>query len=292
MEGRTTRNIHAVETASINALYIPVLIAAVAHASWNAVIKSSADRLLMLTFMRVVGFILGLVVACLVPPPSARSMLLLVSAAAIHYVYYYLMLRTYHAGDMSQVYPISRGTAPLLVALLAALFAGEVLRPLAAAAVVILSSGILALALSGHLINRKAVHFALLTGIAIASYSFLSGMGVRESGSVLGYAAWLEIATSIGMVSVMFMRTRTQILSFAWQRWRIGLIAGLLSAGGYATALWAMSVLPLAPVIALRETSVVFAAIIGSVVLGEGFAARRIAAATAVLVGVVLLGVA
>jgi hypothetical protein len=245
MESRTTRNIHAVETASISALYVPVLVAAVAHASWNAVIKSSADRLLMLTFMRVVGFVLGLVVACLVPPPSARSMVLLVSAAAIHYVYYYLMLRTYHAGDMSQVYPISRGTAPLLVALLAALFAGEVLGPLATAAVLILSSGILALALSGETLNHKAVLFAVLTGIAIASYSFLSGLGVRESGSVLGYAAWLEIATSVGMVSVVWIRTSTEIISFVRQRWRIGLVAGLLSAGGYATALWAMSVLPL-----------------------------------------------
>jgi drug/metabolite transporter (DMT)-like permease len=278
--------------ASTSALYVPVLIAAVAHASWNAVIKSSADRLLMLTAMRAVGFVLGLVIACLVPPPSARSMVLLVSAAAIHYVYYYLMLRTYHTGDMSQVYPISRGTAPLLVALLAAMFAGEVLKPLATVAVMILSGGILALALSGHSINRKAVHFALLTGIAIASYSFLSGVGVRESSSVLGYAAWLEIATSVGMVSVGFMRNRDEIVGFARQRWRAGLAAGLLSAGGYATALWAMSALPLAPVIALRETSVVFAAIIGSVILKEGFAARRVAAAAAVLVGVVLLAIA
>lgn len=276
----------------MSGLYILVLIAAVAHASWNAVIKTSADRLLMLTFMRVVGFCLGLVVACLVPPPSARSVMVLICAAAFHYAYYYLMLRTYSTGDMSQVYPISRGTAPLLVALLAAILAGEVLAPTTAAAVVILSAGILALAVSGHSRNRQAVGFALLTGIAIATYSFLSGVGVRESGSVLGYAAWLEIATSVGMVSVMLMRTRSQIVDFARQRWRPGLTAGLLSAGGYATALWAMSELPLAPVIALRETSVVFAAIIGSVVLGEGFAAWRIAAAAAVLVGVVLLGTA
>ena len=254
-------------------------------------VKSSADRLLMLVSIRVVGLFAGLAVAAVVPLPSAESIPFLLSAAAVHYLYYALMLNAYRVGDMSQVYPIARGVAPLLVALLAAVFAGELLGPLSALAVLILSAGIFLLASSGHSVNRKAVLLALLTGVAIAGYSFLSGFGIRKSQSLLGYIAWLEVATGLGMASVAYVRRKSVLLEFARTQWRTGLIAGSLSVTGYAIALWAMSVLAMAPVVALRETSVVFAAIIGSVFLREGFAGRRIAAAATVLVGVVLLGV-
>ncbi len=177
----------------------------------------------------------------------------------------------------------------MLVALLAALFAGEVMSPVATIAVVILSAGILSLALAGHAVNRQAIAFALLTGIAIASYSFLSGVGVRKSRSVLGYIAWLEIATGIGMASVAYVRRKSVLVDFVRTQWRPGLVAGLLSVTGYAIALWAMSILAMAAVVALRETSVVFAALIGSLVLREGFVAKRTTAAAAVLLGIILL---
>lgn len=272
-----------------SALYALVLVAAVAHASWNAIVKASADRLLMLTSIRVVGLVAGLFVASLVPPPSSQSIPFLLVAACVHYLYYALMLNAYRIGDMSQVYPISRGIAPLLVAVFAAVAAGEVLGPLSILAVVIVSAGITALALSGHAVNRKAVGFAVFTGITIAGYSFLSGLGIRKSESLLGYIAWLEISTGVGMVSVAYLRRRVSIAGFVRTQWRVGAVAGLLSVVGYAIALWAMSVLPMAPVVALRETSVVFAAIIGSVLLREGFTTRRVVAATAILVGVVLI---
>jgi drug/metabolite transporter (DMT)-like permease len=272
-------------------LYALVLVAAVAHASWNAMVKSSGDRLLMLTSIRVVGLLAGLAVATLVPLPSVESIPFLLAAAIIHYLYYALMLNAYRVGDMSQVYPIARGVAPLLVALLAAFLAGEFLGPLSALAVFVLSAGILLLALSGHTVNRKAVIFALLTGVAIAGYSFLSGLGIRKSQSLLGYIAWLEIVTGVGMVSVAYVRRKSVLVEFARTHWRSGLIAGLLSVTGYAIALWAMSALAMAPVVALRETSVVFAAVIGSVFLREGFAGRRLAAAATVVAGIVLLSV-
>jgi drug/metabolite transporter (DMT)-like permease len=271
--------------------YTLVLLAAVAHATWNAMVKSSGDRLLMLTSIRVVGLLAGLAVAAVVPLPSRESIPFLLAAAAVHYVYYALMLNSYRVGDMGQVYPISRGTAPLLVALLAAVLAGEFPGMLSVLAVLILSAGILLLALSGQTLNRKAVALALLTGVAIAAYSFLSGLGVRKSGSLLGYIAWLEIATGIGMASVAYCRRRSVLVEFARTHWRSGFVAGSLSVTGYAIALWAMSVLAMAPVVALRETSVVFAAIIGSIFLREGFAVRRVAAAVTVLAGIVLLGI-
>ncbi|HUR42040.1 MAG TPA: DMT family transporter, partial [Verrucomicrobiae bacterium] len=275
---------------SHGSLYAAVLIAAIAHASWNAIVKSSADRLLTLTSIRIVGLVAGLVVASLVPAPSAQSVPFLLAAAAFHYLYYASMLKAYSVGDMSQVYPISRGIAPPLVALLAAALAGEVLGPLSNLAVLILSAGILSLALSGRSINGKAVVFALLTGVAIAAYSFLSGLGVRQSASLLGYVAWLEIATGVGMVAVAFARRKPVLGQFIRTQWRSGLVAGLLSVSGYAIALWAMSELPLAPVVALRESSVVFGVIIGWVLLREEFGGRRVAAAGAVLAGIFLLG--
>jgi drug/metabolite transporter (DMT)-like permease len=233
--------------------------------------------------------IAGLVVALSVPLPSPASLPFLVAGACVHYLYYALMLNAYRVGDMSQVYPISRGIAPVLVALLAVLIAGEVLGPLATLAIFLLSSGILALALSGHAINRKAIVLAVLTGVAIAGYSFLSGVGVRRSDSVLGYIAWLEIASSIGVAAFAYSRRKTVLIEFVRTQWKHGLLAGLLSVPGYAIAVWAMSVLAMAPVIAVRETSVVFAAVIGSTFLREGFARRRVAAAVAVLAGVILL---
>lgn len=276
---------------SPNALYGLVLVAALAHASWNAMVKSSNDRLLMLASIRVVGLVAGLVVAGLVPLPSAESIPFLAAATAVHYLYYALMLNAYRVGDMSQVYPIARGFAPLLVAFLASVFAGEALGPLSTVAVLLISGGIFLLAWSGGSLNRQAVCFALLTGFAIAGYSFLSGLGIRKSQSLLGYIAWLEIATGVGMVSVAYVRRKPVLLEFARTKWQSGLVAGVLSVIGYAISLWAMSSLALAPVVALRETSVVFAAIIGGVFLREGFAGRRVAAAVVVLAGIVLLSV-
>ena len=276
---------------SANALYALVLVAALAHALWNAMVKSSSDRLLMLASIRVVGLLAGLVVAGFVPLPSVESIRFLVAAAAVHYLYYALMLNAYRVGDMSQVYPIARGIAPLLVVFLASLFAGELLGPLSALAVGFISMGIFLLAWSGRTLNRQAVFFALLTGVAIAAYSFLSGIGIRKSQSLLGYIAWLEITTGVGMMAVAYVRRKSVLWEFARTTWKSGLVAGLLSVTGYAISLWAMSVLALAPVVALRETSVVFAAIIGSVFLREGFAGRRVAAAAVVGAGIALLSV-
>jgi drug/metabolite transporter (DMT)-like permease len=274
---------------SPNALYALILVAALAHALWNAMVKSSSDRLLMLASIRAVGLLAGVVVAGLFPLPAVESIPFLLAAAVVHYLYYALMLNAYRVGDMSQVYPIARGIAPVLVAFLASMFAGELLGPRAALAVLLISAGIFLLAWSGRTLNRKAVCFALLTGVAIAGYSFLSGLGIRKSESLLGYMAWLEIATGAGMVLVAYVRRKAVLLEFARTKWQSGLMAGLLSVTGYAISLWAMSVLTLAPVVALRETSVVFAAIIGSVFMREGFAGRRVAAAAVVAAGIVLV---
>lgn len=276
----------------LSSLYALVLLSAIAHASWNAMVKKSGDRLLMLACIRAVGLTAGIVVAIVVPPPSVQSLMFLLGAAAIHYAYYALMLNSYRVGDMSQVYPIARGIAPLLVVLLGTFLAGETLNSLSTVAICLLSLGILWLAFSGKAVGRHAFLFAIGTGIAIAGYSFLSGLGIRKSGSTLGYIAWLEIATGVGMTSVAYFRRRGIVAEFIQTNWLSGLIAGVLSVTGYAIALWAMTMAAMAPVVALRETSVVFAALIGALFLGEGYVTRRVAASITVALGVILLGIA
>lgn len=192
---------------------------------------------------------------------------------------------------MSQVYPISRGIAPLLVLLPGMALAGELLGTVSMLAVCLLSAGALLLA-TGGTSNRKVVVLALCTGVVIAAYSFISGVGIRKSGSLFGYIAWLEISTGVGMVTVACTRGKAALVTFAHAHRRSSLAAGSLAVSGYAIALVAMSVAPIAQVVALRETSVVFAACIGSVFLGEGFGARRISASLVVAAGLVLLALA
>ncbi|HEU4853130.1 MAG TPA: DMT family transporter [Telluria sp.] len=273
----------------VSAAYAAVLVSALAHASWNAVLKNSGDRALMLSSIRLIGLVAGIVVAAFVAPPSAESLPYLAGAAAIHYAYFALMIGSYRVGDMNQVYPIARGIAPMLVLLPGAWIAGEAVGGISLLAVGLISAGVLLLASGGTSTNRKALFLAVCTGISIAGYSVLSGEGIRRSGSLLGYIAWLEISTGVGMVGFACTRSKAVLSAFAVAHWKPALAAGVLSISAYAVALLAMSVAPIAQVVALRETSVVFAACIGSLFLGERFGARRIAASIVVAAGLVLL---
>jgi drug/metabolite transporter (DMT)-like permease len=276
----------------VSAAYAAVLVAALAHAVWNAMLKNSADRVLLLSAIRLVGLVAGIAAAAIAPLPSRESLPYLIGAAAIHYVYFGLMISSYRAGEMNQVYPIARGTAPLLVLLPGSWLAGEVVGSLSLLAVGLVSAGILLLASSAKPGNRKAIILAICTGVSIAGYSLLSGQGIRKSGTLLGYIAWLEISTGVGMVCFAATRSRAVLAAFASSHWRSSLAAGMLSVSAYAIALVAMSVAPIASVVALRETSVVFAACIGALFLGESFGGRRIAASIVVMAGLVSLAVA
>jgi drug/metabolite transporter (DMT)-like permease len=269
-------------------LYGLVLLAAVAHATWNALIKSASDRVLMMAAIRLVGMLLALAVLPFVPWPSHATWIWLALASITTFAYYGLLLQSYRIGDLSLVYPLARGSAPVLLALIAFVAIDERLAPAQIAAVTLITAGILALVIgkSGH---RMAVGFALATGVSIAAYSFLSGLGVRSSASVFGFQAWLEILTAAGMLTFAVVRRRGRILVFARANWGVGLLAGVLSVGGYLAFLAAAKVLPLAPISALRECSVIFGTIIGAVMLKEGFGVRRIAAASLVTCGVIAL---
>lgn len=272
-------------------VYMLILAAAVGQALWNAMVKGSGDRLMMLASIRTVGLFGGAVLLSIAAGPAPESWPWLGAAAFVHYVYYAMMLNAYRLGDMGQVYPIARGLAPVLVLGLGILFAGERPNLWAFAAVLVLSSGIALLAFSGRRMGRRALLFALGTGVAISGYSYLSGIGIRKSGSILGYIGLLEVLAGSGLVGFALWRRRAGSLEFARAHWRRGLFAGILSVGGYSIALWAMARTHLASVVALRETSVVFAALAGSWLLREGFLMQRLLAASVVTVGIICLGI-
>jgi drug/metabolite transporter (DMT)-like permease len=263
-------------------------LAAVAHATWNALIKSAADRILMMGAIRLVGLLFGLAVLPFLPWPSQTTWIWLALASTATFVYYGLLIESYRIGDLSQVYPLARGSAPVLLALIAFVVIDERLAPAQITAIALITAGVCML-MVGQGGDRIAVGLALATGISIATYSFLGGLGVRSSATVLGFQAWLEILTGVGMLAFVAIRRPGQIRAFAQTRGIIGLFAGALSVGGYLAFLAAAKVLPLAPVAALRECSLIFGTVIGTVLLNEPFGARRFAAAGLVTSGVIVL---
>ena len=272
-------------------LYTLVFLSAVAHASWNALVKNAGDRLLMMGAIRAVGLTYGLVMLPFVPWPSAVTVGWLTCATVAVFAYYGLLIQSYRIGDMSLVYPIARGSAPILLALIAFLTIDERLSSLQIAAVTLTSAGILMLVV-GKGGDRIAIALAIATGISIAAYSFFGALGVRASADVLGFQARLEILTGIGMVFFIAIRRGSAIGAFIRVHYPMGLLAGVLSVAGYLAYLATAQILPLGPVSALRESSVIFGAVIGATLLREGFAARRIAAAVMVTCGVAALALA
>lgn len=267
-------------------LYGLVLSAAVLHATWNALLKNAGDRLLTMAAMRFTSMTIGLVLLPFAPWPNGEGWLWLGGAAFVHFFYYGLLIRSYQHGDMSQVYPIARGTAPILLALVAFFAIGEALSFAQMAAVALTSAGILALAF-GAGGSAHAVRYAFGTGLAITAYSFFGGVGVRVSPSVLGFYAWLEVIAGAGFLAFAVQRRGSGLIAFARTRAvGPGIAGGLLGMAGYLIYLLAVKVLPLAPVTALRETSVIFGAAIGAIFFKEGFGPRRVAAAILIVAGV------
>jgi drug/metabolite transporter (DMT)-like permease len=271
-------------------LYGLVILSAIAHAVWNALVKSAGDRTLTMVAIRTVGMMLGLVALPFVDWPSPESWKWLAVTAVVMFAYYALLVRSYGVGDMSVVYPLARGLAPVLTTIAAFLVIGEALSTGQIAAVVMISIGIMALSF-GAGASRTAVGFALATGVSVATYSFFAGLGVRTAGTVLGFQACLEIVTGFGMLCYGVVVRRADLVIYMRRHGAVGLFAGVVSVAGFLAYLVAARSLPLGPVSALRETSVIFGAVLGTLVLREGFGLRRIAAAVLVTVGIVLLAV-
>jgi len=272
-----------------------VLAAAVMHASWNALVKAGSDKVVM---QCLVMFCAGVPAAALlpfVPAPAPAAWPFLALSLAVHGVYYVTLINAYRLGALSQVYPIARGAAPLMIALGAWAFAGEALGALEWLGVIVASVGIMSLFAPAGLPRDeeiKAIGFALATAVTIALYSLADGVGVRRAESAMGYILWLLALDAIPvLVAGLYLRRGRIVASFR-PHLRHGALGGLLSAVGYGIVIWAMARAPLAHVAALREISVILAAAIGTVMLGEPFGRRRIIAAALVAGGNGLLHVA
>ncbi|UCG39797.1 MAG: EamA family transporter [bacterium] len=236
------------------------------------------------------GSVLSLALAPFVefPAPAARPLLAL--TIGLHTAYHLSLATAYDHGDLGQVYPIARGSAPLLVAAGALAVAGERLGLLAAMGVLCLASGVMVLALehgSGMRRNPRAVTYALVTGALIASYTVVDGLGVRRAGSVLGFAVWLTIGDGLLTFLVISLWKGRQIVTVAKRSFPVALAGSAMQLAAYWIVLWALSAAPMASVSALRETSVLFAALMSTFLLREGFGAWRFVSAVLVTLGLV-----
>ena len=270
---------------------LAVLGAALLHAVWNAMVKSSRDVLLDMT---VVIFFGGLAAASLlffVAPPARAAWPNLAATVVIHIGYYIALVGAYRAGDLSHGYPIMRGMAPLIVAMCAAAWLGETPRPAVWAGVLLICGGVLSLGLAGFhwRESRVSTGWALANAVIIAAYTLVDAAGVRASGSPEGYVLWMFVLDALPFPSCILFLKRQALINYAKQFWLRGLIGGVLSGAAYGIALWAMARAPVAAVAALRETSVIFAALIGAYLLKEGHVRRRLAGAAAVLAGIIAL---
>ena len=271
-----------------------VLLAAVLHASWNAMLKGGRDRLVLMVLLDLTAMTLSLFLLPLAVPPAPASWGLLALSVSLHTTYKVLLLQSYRVGDLNQVYPLARGTGPLLVAGFAALVLGERLAPLQLAGLGGVCGGLALLLVTGRALprGRPMVGFALATGVAIAAYTVADGLGVRRSGSDLGYLVWLFVAGGLP-IPLYALAVRGQGLAGgARDQLGVGVAAGSLALLGYGLVLWAQSRGQLAVVAALRETSVLVAALIGTLVFGERFGRRRVLAAACITAGIVLLELA
>lgn len=267
-----------------------VLGAALLHAVWNAFIKESDDSFLRLGVLYFGNVLIGIAMLPFVAAPDLAVLPYIGVSCLFHAIYFFSLSAAYRDGDLSHVYPIARGLSPVLIVLLAWLLAGETPGFLGLSAVLIICTAILSLAVQGQSdASAKPVWFALLTAASIAGYSTLDGMGVRVSGAPAGFIAWIFIAYGIIPVgATLAMRRKTMIVALR-KEFLPGMLGGLLGAVGYAVVVWAMSRNPLGVVSALRETSVIFAAYIGTRILGETGRKRRVIASFGVAVGIILL---
>jgi len=269
-----------------------VLLSAALHAGWNALVKVNGDRLAATALVAGSSALIALMALPFVPLPAPASWPYLFASLVVHVGYFLGLVAAYRHGDLSQVYPIARGAAPLVVLALAPLLAGERPSGMEVLGVAVLAAGILSLALRGRLPFRQnpaPVLYACGTAVTIGLYTVIDGLGARLAGSAHAYAVWLFVLNGIVLPAAVAARRRGTLASVVRANWRAGLLGGAMSLGAYWTVIWAMTQAPLALVAALRETSVVFAALIGCLLLGEGLGRWRIASAGVVALGIVLL---
>ena len=266
-----------------------VLLAAFLHAGWNALLRGGSDRAQSMAMMNATLGVGGLLLLAVAGLPAPASWIYVLASGVLHWIYVALLVVTYRSGDLGETYPVARGSSPALVALGGSILAGEWMGLLGIAGVGLVCAGIFMLAAAKGRLRHMNLPWALATGVSIAAYTIVDGIGVRASGNWLGYTAamfaffigaplWFLARYGIGF----FRASGNEILKAAG--------GGVISIAAYGAIIWAMQSNPMGAVSALRETSVVFAALLGAAFLGERLTAQRIVACLVIAAGAVCVG--
>ena len=266
---------------------LAVLGAALLHASWNVLVKSGADPQLETINIALGSGLVALVIAIVLPAPAEASWPWLAGSAVVHILYFMFLAGAYRWGELSYTYPVMRGGGPMIVAVVGALALGEVLPPAQTLGVLAICAGILGFASGRH--DPRATAFAIANAVVIAAYTLIDAQGARLSGAPVSYALWFFAANGVVIALYGLARRGPAVGLYFGRNWKTAMLGGSCAVGAYGIALWAMTQAPVALVAVLRETSVVFAAVIATFVLKEKMTRRRLIATGAVLLGLVAL---
>jgi drug/metabolite transporter (DMT)-like permease len=278
-----------------------LLAAALMHASWNALLKADrSDRLATFGVIMTTGTLMGVVAVPFLPSIALGAWKFLAISVIVHVAYYTCLLKAYSYGDLSHTYPIARGMGPLLVALVSGQLIGEHLRGQDMLGVLLLSGSLVALALPLKSAKPQpggrhglATLFAVMTGFTIASYIIADGFGVRAAGPDLthrlAYIAWLCVLEGPWLLVLAIVLRPATVWSHLKRHWWKGMIGGVIANTGYGIAIYALALGPMAHIAALRDTSVLFGALMGTLLLGEPFGRRRVVAAAVIVTGLALM---
>ena len=276
-----------------NFVFLAVLFAAACHAGWNALIKVGLDPLSTTTLISLGAGLVALALVPLVGMPASAAWPWLIASVIVHLCYFASLIESYRTGDLGQVYPIARGSAPLMTAAATTVFIGEKLSLIGWTGILSLVAGVLLLSARGGRelaeVDRRAIGFALFTALTICAYSVVDGIGARLSANPNAYSVWLFIGIAVVMLPYAIYRDGPDVIPAMRRFWRRGLGGGALQLLSYGIAIWAMTAAPIAIVATLRETSVLFGAVIAVVVLKEPLRAARIVAACLIVCGLILI---
>jgi drug/metabolite transporter (DMT)-like permease len=270
-----------------------VLFGAACHATWNAIVKGGEDKLLTAILVASSATLAALVLLPFLPQPAPSSWPFLVASMLLQLVYYVLIARTYHATEMSQSYPLMRGTAPLLVALASVALLGEHLSAETLAGVTVICLGILSMAFGGRRDGgMRDLALPLVNAVVIAAYTLVDGAGVQRSGAPAAYTLWLSLLTGVPLAAWAVTTRPAAFAAYARRHWRLGSLGGIGTLLSYGLALWAMTIAPVAMVAALRETSILFGTAIAGLFLKERVKPARLASVFIIALGAIMLRLA
>lgn len=272
-------------------VFAAVLFAALLHASWNAIVKFGDDKFQGMVLLSIAHGIIGLMMIVAFPMPKVESWPLLAGSVLFHLIYKSFLTVAYMRGDLSRVYPIARGTAPMIVLAVSLVILSDVVTGTQIGGILLVGLGIILMArgvfTQGE--ERALIPYALLAAVGTAGYSLFDGLGARASGNASGYVGWLFFLDAfLFTLGGLFIKGRA-VLPKSARIWALGMIAGAFSVGAYWIAVWAMTIAPIALVTALREVSVLFAVLIGVLFFKDKADAGKIIAALVIVAGVIAI---